>query len=152
MGSHRPGQLNSSASSSKLADTCGLRWGWWSKFFMGFFLANVHHLIWMILVLWYGFVLWCVEWCFEWCLLYDMDCLTDVFLMIWICFDFLRPPLHSILRVARTRSFCHAMALMLCSCSACVVHTGLPPKAAKHVGLSENSVPLNPMVNDHYPY
>ena len=21
-----------------------------------------------------------------------------------------------------------------------------------HVGLSENSVPLNPMVNDHYPY
>ena len=23
--------------------------------------------------------------------------------------------------------------------------------AAKHVGLSENSVPLNPIVNDHYP-
>ena len=22
----------------------------------------------------------------------------------------------------------------------------------KHVGLSENSVPLHPMVNDHYPY
>ena len=22
----------------------------------------------------------------------------------------------------------------------------------KHVGVSENSVPLNPMVNDHYPY
>ena len=22
----------------------------------------------------------------------------------------------------------------------------------KHMGLSENSVPLNPMVNDHYPY
>ena len=21
-----------------------------------------------------------------------------------------------------------------------------------HMGLSENSVPLNPMVNDHYPY
>ena len=21
-----------------------------------------------------------------------------------------------------------------------------------HVGVSENSVPLNPMVNDHYPY
>ena len=22
----------------------------------------------------------------------------------------------------------------------------------KHMGVSENSVPLNPMVNDHYPY
>ena len=24
--------------------------------------------------------------------------------------------------------------------------------STKHVGLSENSVPLHPMVNDHYPY
>jgi len=24
--------------------------------------------------------------------------------------------------------------------------------ASQHVGLSENSVPLHPMVNDHYPY
>ena len=56
-GSHRPGQLNSSASSSKLADGCGLRWGLFFQFFMDLFLANVHHQIWMILVLWYGFVL-----------------------------------------------------------------------------------------------
>ena len=25
-------------------------------------------------------------------------------------------------------------------------------KNQQHLGLSENSVPLNPMVNDHYPY
>ena len=25
-------------------------------------------------------------------------------------------------------------------------------KTLKHMGVSENSVPLNPMVNDHYPY
>ena len=25
-------------------------------------------------------------------------------------------------------------------------------RSAKHMGVSENSVPLNPMVNDHYPY
>ena len=26
------------------------------------------------------------------------------------------------------------------------------PERKKHIGLSENSVPLHPMVNDHYPY
>jgi hypothetical protein len=25
-------------------------------------------------------------------------------------------------------------------------------RAGSYMGLSENSVPLNPMVNDHYPY
>ena len=32
--------------------------------------------------------------------------------------------------------------------------TGPPeiPAAKNQLGLSENSVPLNPMVNDHYPY
>ena len=26
------------------------------------------------------------------------------------------------------------------------------PNTSQHLGVSENSVPLNPMVNDHYPY
>ena len=29
---------------------------------------------------------------------------------------------------------------------------GVFPNRGKQVGLSENSVPLHPMVNDHYPY
>ena len=34
-----------------------------------------------------------------------------------------------------------------------VSHTSLyPHKPYKYLGVSENSVPLNPMVNDHYPY
>jgi hypothetical protein len=28
----------------------------------------------------------------------------------------------------------------------------LPAMALNDLGVSENSVPLNPMVNDHYPY
>ena len=31
------------------------------------------------------------------------------------------------------------------------ITTVLPSKRF-HLGVSENSVPLNPMVNDHYPY
>ena len=29
---------------------------------------------------------------------------------------------------------------------------GSPKLLVIHMGVSENSVPLNPMVNDHYPY
>ena len=88
-GSHRPGQLNSSASSSKLADGCGLRWGLFFQFFMDLFLANVHHQIWMILVLWYGFVL-CFLMMFT--LWYGFfDCFF-VFFMTWIFFDLIFEP------------------------------------------------------------
>ena len=34
-------------------------------------------------------------------------------------------------------------------------HAGQGPRTiggTEHMGVSENSVPLNPMVNDHYPY
>ena len=30
--------------------------------------------------------------------------------------------------------------------------SGLDGTCLVHAGVSENSVPLNPMVNDHYPY
>ena len=32
------------------------------------------------------------------------------------------------------------------------LHTSLLTTMSRHVGLSENSVPLHPLVNDHYPY
>ena len=32
------------------------------------------------------------------------------------------------------------------------VITGMDWDVTHHLGVSENSVPLNPMVNDHYPY
>ena len=32
------------------------------------------------------------------------------------------------------------------------VHNHPGCKGGTHLGVSENSVPLNPMVNDHYPY
>ena len=33
-----------------------------------------------------------------------------------------------------------------------VEHVELHPQVVLYMGVSENSVPLNPMVNDHYPY
>ena len=69
-GSHRPGQLNSSASSSKLADGCGLRWGWFKVLHGPFFgqcsPSNLDD---------FSFLIW---------ICFNYEFLNDVYFMIWI--------------------------------------------------------------------